>query len=250
LMHTLGVRTGELHCALAMRSNDAAFNPETTSAEGLQGWTRKVSDEAQRSLDLLERRSAELPQSARDFSAAVLARKTEVLQRIEALVAAGDGWRRCRYHGDYHLGNVLLHQNDFVLIDFEGEPARSIAERRHKHTPLRDVAGMLRSFSYAKSTALKRGAQDGEIDPRRVSQADEWERLVRAAFLRGYAETVSGAELFPSFEAARTVIELFEYEKALYELRYELANRPSWASIPLHGLIELLGRVAPSPAVE
>jgi maltose alpha-D-glucosyltransferase/alpha-amylase len=248
LMHTLGVRTGELHSALALRSNDRDFSPETASAEDLQGWTRTVRDEAQLSLDLLARSSAELPVQARDLAATVLTRRALVLQRIESLVAAGDGWRRCRYHGDYHLGNVLIHLNDFVLIDFEGEPARSIAERRRKHTPLRDVAGMLRSFNYAKSTALERGAEQTDIDPRLVARADEWERQVREAFLRGYAEAVSGAELFPSFEAARTVIELFEYEKALYELRYELANRPSWAGIPLHGLIELLDRAGPSPA--
>jgi len=248
LMHTLGVRTGELHRAFALRSDDAAFNPEAASVEDLQGWTRTVRDEAQLSLDQLARRSAELPEPARALAANVLTRRALVLQRIESLVAAGDGWRRCRYHGDYHLGNVLIHQNDFVLIDFEGEPARSIAERRRKHTPLRDVAGMLRSFSYAKSTALERGAEQSEIDPRLVTQADEWERQVREAFLRGYADTVSGAELFPSIDAARTVIELFEYEKALYELRYELANRPSWAGIPLHGLIELLERVGSSPA--
>jgi maltose alpha-D-glucosyltransferase/alpha-amylase len=248
LMHTLGVRTGELHSALALRSNDRAFSTETASAEDLQGWTRTVRDEAQLSLDLLVRSSAELPVQARDLAATVLTRRALVLQRIESLVAAGDGWRRCRYHGDYHLGNVLIHLNDFVLIDFEGEPARSIAERRRKHTPLRDVAGMLRSFNYAKSTALERGAEQTDIDPRLVVRADEWERQVREAFLRGYAEAVSGAELFPSFEAARTVIELFEYEKALYELRYELANRPSWAGIPLHGLIELLDRAGPSPA--
>ena len=248
LMHTLGVRTGELHRALALPSNDAAFNPEPASVDDLQSWTRTVRDEAQLSFDLLARSSAKLPVQAHDLAANVLARRALVLQRIESLVAAGDGWRRCRFHGDYHLGNVLIHQNDFVLIDFEGEPARSIAERRRKHTPLRDVAGMLRSFSYAKSTALERGMDHGDIDPRLVVHADAWERAVRKAFLGGYAEAVSTAALFPSFEAARTLIELFEYEKAFYELRYELANRPSWANIPLHGLIELLERAQPGPA--
>ncbi len=145
---------------------------------------------------------------------------------------------KIRYHGDYHLGQVLLSKNDFVIIDFEGEPARPLAQRRQKHSPLRDVAGMLRSFNYARHAALLHATEhQPESQATLEPQTQKWEKQVREAFLRAYAKHVSGSPLYGSFDAARPLLELFELEKAFYELRYELNHRPDWVVVPLRGIL-------------
>jgi maltose alpha-D-glucosyltransferase/alpha-amylase len=144
---------------------------------------------------------------------------------------------KSRYHGDYHLGQVLVKDNDFVIIDFEGEPARSFAERRAKSSPLRDVAGMLRSFNYARWSALRRAAQSAEEAARLAAPAIAWEQATRAAFLSGYADAAAAPDGAP---IDAELLALFELEKALYELRYELNNRTDWAQVPLHGVLALI----------
>ena len=144
---------------------------------------------------------------------------------------------RSRYHGDYHLGQVLLSKNDFVITDFEGEPGRSFAERRRKHSALRDVAGMLRSFNYASWAALKQVVRVPDDVPLLAPIALEWERQARAAFLGSYGKRVGEAR--PGARLSLELIRLFEIEKALYELRYELHHRPDWVLIPLQGLTDL-----------
>jgi maltose alpha-D-glucosyltransferase/alpha-amylase len=148
-----------------------------------------------------------------------------------------------RIHGDYHLGQVLVTRNDFVIIDFEGEPARSIEERRAKQSPLRDVAGMLRSFNYARWSALRRAAQNAGELARLDAEARDWERETRAAFLDGYAAALA-PEAGP---VDPQLLRLFEIEKAFYELRYELGNRVDWVPVPLQGILALLGRHGPTP---
>ncbi len=137
-----------------------------------------------------------------------------------------------RVHGDYHLGQVLwTRAGDWVVIDFEGEPARPLAERRRRSSPLRDVAGMLRSFAYApRATALLRG----------VEAPEEWEWSCRAAFLDGWRSTVDPRVLPASESGFDRLLELFELQRLLYELRYELGNRPDWVSIPVDGIERLL----------
>jgi maltose alpha-D-glucosyltransferase/alpha-amylase len=147
---------------------------------------------------------------------------------------------KIRHHGDYHLGQVLIRDNDFVIIDFEGEPARPFNERRQKHSPLRDVAGMLRSFSYVAAAALERVPAEGPERERLAAFAAAWESVARRAFLTGYRDTVAASTLLPDFDAAAPLLRLFELEKALYELRYEIENRPTWIEIPLRGLAELV----------
>jgi maltose alpha-D-glucosyltransferase/alpha-amylase len=144
------------------------------------------------------------------------------------LTQVGSAGRTIRNHGDYHLGQVLLADDRWVILDFEGEPARSAQERRAKRSPLRDVAGMLRSFSYAKWSATK------------GSDLDEWEREARRAFLATYAAATRGSGLFESFDDVAGLMKLFELEKVLYELRYELGNRPDWVQVPLSGLLAML----------
>jgi maltose alpha-D-glucosyltransferase/alpha-amylase len=155
-------------------------------------------------------------------------RKAEVLALIDSCAAPRGRALRIRHHGDYHLGQVLLANNDWYIIDFEGEPSRPLAESRRRTSPLRDVAGMLRSFSYAKWSATK------------GNDLDEWERETRRAFLEAYAAAAKDGGLFDSFEDVAGLLRLFELEKVLYELRYELGNRPDWVQVPLSGLLAML----------
>jgi maltose alpha-D-glucosyltransferase/alpha-amylase len=159
-----------------------------------------------------------------------------LISRIESCDAPEGPSLKIRHHGDYHLGQVLVSNNDFVIIDFEGEPNRPLEEGRAKRSPLRDVAGMLRSFDYAKWSAMKRAAQaEGGAD-KLLAELDSWERAVRETFLRAYATAMEDSGLFASFDDVHGLLELAELEKLLYEVRYEAANRPDWLHIPLAGL--------------
>ncbi|MGA7984512.1 MAG: phosphotransferase, partial [Burkholderiales bacterium] len=210
-------------------------------ADDLAQWKKRVREEAAATFELLERRRSQFPVPARDEMQTLLERRQRLLARIDACPAPGRGAAKIRYHGDYHLGQVLLDKNDFVIIDFEGEPARPLAERRIKHSPLRDVAGMLRSFNYAQWTALRHAAQAHGDDARLESLARAWEAEVRRTFLAAYYEAARGGGLHEWFDDVRGLLELFELEKALYELRYEINNRPGWVRTPLLGILALAG---------
>jgi len=239
LMQTLGARTGELHCALATPTGDAAFDPEPVTERDFAQWKAGIRAEAVKTLDLLATRRGQLTSPARDDAAELLEMRERLLRRIEGYRLPKDATRKTRFHGDYHLGQVLLQKLDFVITDFEGEPARSMEERRAKHSPLKDVAGMLRSFNYARCTALRQ-ALEGHDDYERLAPfAEDWEARVRRSFLGAYAQAVHGSGLYASFDDLQEVLEMFELEKALYELRYELGNRPGWVDIPLEGILAL-----------
>jgi maltose alpha-D-glucosyltransferase/alpha-amylase len=221
IMQTLAVRTGELHRAFAIRTGDPAFEPEPLTSADVDAWKAKVREEATDTLSLLEHVEKARP---------LVARRGEIFALLDACAAPKGPALKTRHHGDYHLGQVLIANNDFVIIDFEGEPSRPLPETRRKHSPLRDVAGMLRSFSYAKWTARQRAeAKDS-------TALDAWEEEVRAAFLKAYAETTK-----VSLDDVGGLIRLAELEKVLYELRYEVNNRPNWVHVPLSGLLGLLG---------
>jgi len=231
LAQTLGTRTAELHRALAMRSGDPAFEPEPFGAQEVAQWKQRVHEEAAATFARLEK-------SQLDAVRPLLGARDKVLRRIEACRVPAAPSIKARHHGDYHLGQVLLVNNDFVIIDFEGEPSRPLAEARRKQSPLRDVAGMLRSFSYAKGAALMRATTEpgGE---RHAPALAAWETAARQAFLTAYAAAAGAGGLYESFDDVRGLLELAEIEKLLYELRYELDNRPSWLHIPLQGLAAL-----------
>jgi trehalose synthase-fused probable maltokinase len=162
-------------------------------------------------------------------------RGEEVRERLRMLTNLGAAGRVIRHHGDFHLGQTLWAGDDWVILDFEGEPARSLAERRRKRSPLRDVAGMLRSFAYAASAAQPlRG-----IDP-----PSDWEERAREQFLEGYRETVDQS-LVPSGASMDKLLRVFELEKAVYELRYEINNRPAWVRIPVAGITRMLEEEVP-----
>jgi maltose alpha-D-glucosyltransferase/alpha-amylase len=207
-----------------------------------------VRADALRHLESLARYVAELPEAVRLDADRVLGLHTEINDRIAAALSQeGLEAIKTRYHGDYHLAQVLVFENDFIIIDFEGEPARPLEERRAKHSALRDVAGMLRSFNYAAYATLFRITAERPGDFAMLEPAARsWKRLASQAFLEGYLDVVQGTPAYPADpEQARSFLDLFILEKALYELGYELANRPDWVRIPLKGILALLGQEEP-----
>ncbi|TWD86148.1 maltokinase [Variovorax beijingensis] len=237
LMATLGRRTAELHKALALRTGAAAFDPEPLLDSDIARYAEQARADAAATLALLRERLAQLPTPAQPDAQALLAMEDALQGAIAARRPQAQGGIKSRYHGDFHLGQVLLRDNDFVIIDFEGEPARSFDERRAKGSPLRDVAGMLRSFNYARWAALRRVAQSVEEATYLGPPAAAWEQSARQAFLDGYMEAGAGEQ---AIRIDADLLALFETEKALYELRYELNNRIDWAQVPLNGVLALL----------
>ncbi len=242
LLHTLGRRTGELHRALAQYTGDPAFDPELIQTADLDNWCTTVLAQAQATLQRLERDVERLAEEARTAAEQLIAARQGLLECIQHNAPTRFTGLKTRLHGDYHLGQVLVVENDFIIIDFEGEPARPLIERRQKHSPLKDVAGMLRSFSYALHTALQHVTAERPADRERLAPfAQDWERRAATAFLAGYAEGRQDADIHPEpIETAIPLITLFIIEKVLYELHYELDNRPDWVGIPLAGLHALL----------
>jgi maltose alpha-D-glucosyltransferase/alpha-amylase len=246
LVHTLGLRTGELHEAFAAPTENPAFAPEPASSKEVEGWKKGIVKELGRTLKLLERRRERLPEAVQAEVDRLLELREAAEERINSFSTDEVEVVKTRHHGDYHLGQVLVVSNDFQIIDFEGEPARPLEERRAKHSPLRDVAGMLRSFNYAAESAIM------DVGAGRADQIEEleewvrlWERNVREAFLEGYAEGAREASSYPEDEEhARQLIDLFTLEKALYEIRYELDNRPDWVGIPVKGVLDLIDEAA------
>jgi maltose alpha-D-glucosyltransferase/alpha-amylase len=238
LVRVLAVRTAELHRALATRSTEAAFDPQPVTRADIDAYRERANEEAKNALEALKSHLTELAQADRDKAAAVLAQRDRIMERIETCAAGEPRGMKIRIHGDYHLGQVLLTRNDFVIIDFEGEPGHGLEQRRAKQSPLRDVAGMLRSFSYVEHSALRVVAHDEVEYAKLAPLARAWTQEVRSAFLAAYDASARGASLYGALSPGSGLLGLFELEKALYELRYELGNRPSWAGIPLQGILE------------
>ena len=239
--NTLGRRTAELHLALASATDDPAFAPEPLTAGDVQALLVDLRQHASRVFDVLKERLPYLPEELVEIAAAVLCRRTRILDHFEALRPQTFQAWRTRVHGDYHLGQVLKVKTDFVILDFEGEPARPLAERRAKQCPLKDVAGMLRSFSYAAYSSLINYTTRHPEDIHSLEPwARLWERCVSTEFLRAYRETAQGAEFLPvDGSDFRKVLDVFLVDKALYEVLYELNARPAWVRIPLMGIISL-----------
>jgi trehalose synthase-fused probable maltokinase len=226
-LRRLGEVTGRMHTVLGSDPADPNFCPEQTSAESLGLLTATVDEE-------IERVFLSLPEDAQDLDP-IRGRGEEVRERLRLLTNIGGTGRVIRVHGDFHLGQTLWDGKDWVILDFEGEPARSLPERRRKRSPLRDVAGMLGSFGYAASAA--------EVLRDTPAPAD-WEERAREEFLEGYRATVDRS-LVPSGAAMDKLLKVFELEKAVYELRYELNNRPDWVRIPVLGIARMLEEEVP-----
>jgi maltose alpha-D-glucosyltransferase/alpha-amylase len=240
LMKTLAIRTAELHVALSRPTSDPAFAPEPITAADVASWRTRALEEAENTLALLSEQISRLPPETAADAESLLKRRALLLRRLETSTATIPRSIRTRRHGDYHLGQVLVRRNDFVIVDFEGEPGRTLTERRSKHSPLTDVAGMLRSFAYARRAALQRHAQVVTEQAERMEPLlEKWEQQTRETFITAYDEVARAGGLYESLQQMRPLLELFEIEKALYEVRYEIGNRPDWASIPLRSLIGL-----------
>jgi trehalose synthase-fused probable maltokinase len=248
-LRTLGTVTGELHVALATADTPPTFRPEPISEADVTGWGEQVAVETEAMLAEAARRLDTLSDPARERVAALVEHwPTLAGHRPDLSPLARDGCQKIRIHGDYHLGQVLRTRTGYVVIDFEGEPARPLAERRAKGSPLRDVAGMLRSFDYAVQTVLA-GRDTGERSAL-APWLEAWERQARGVFWRGYLEAAerSPAPLLPAAGArVEQVTAVFELGKAAYELRYELSHRPAWAGIPAAGIARILGDMADRP---
>ena len=240
LMHTLGERTAELHVALSMRTGDKAFDPVPMTEADVTAWRDRATAEAKTSLDLLSARLSQLPAATQDDAKRLLAKAAAVSERIQACSSEGQQGVKTRFHGDYHLGQVLVSRNDFLIIDFEGEPARSFEERRAPSSPLRDVAGMVRSFNYARWTALRRSAQSADELAKLEPLARDWEAKTRTAFLTAYMDRMAMEGVTQALDSRSGLFALFELEKAMYELRYELNNRADWVQVPLQGILSLI----------
>ncbi|HWK25254.1 MAG TPA: phosphotransferase [Solirubrobacter sp.] len=221
-LQALGGVIGELHTVLGSDSSDPAFAPDEPSMEALPILSADVDEQ-------IERAFLDLPET--EATAPIRGRGQDVREKVAALSHISAGGKVIRTHGDLHLGQTMLGDRGWIVLDFEGEPARPLPQRRLKRSPLRDVAGMLRSFSYVTAGArLLRG----------VEAPADWEARARERFLEGYYDTVDGSLLPPGRQAIDQLLAVFELEKAVYELRYELNNRPDWVAIPVDGIVRLL----------
>jgi trehalose synthase-fused probable maltokinase len=249
----LGAVTRALHAALASDDDDPNFAAEALQPEALDRWAHRTQQSVRDALSLLERQvtSASFPKDHVAEAQALVKRRDHYLGWINEIAdqLGDDLGMRTRTHGDYHLGQVLrARSGEFMVIDFEGEPARALAERREKTSPLRDVAGMLRSIAYAAATLAMTVGRGAAPHVREV-RAARWERDVRSAFLSSYfAPGEEDEAILPdSLANATQLVTLFETEKAFYELSYELNNRPAWVWIPMRGISKLFVASRGSP---
>jgi maltose alpha-D-glucosyltransferase / alpha-amylase len=236
----LGQRTAELHMALASPTDDPAFAPQPLTIDDCESLSARLRRNAENVFRMLEQTSVTLGTAERAVRE-LLAVGPGLVDQFSSVLAIDPQCMKTRVHGDYHLGQVLCQGDDFVILDFEGEPARSLAERRAKDSPLRDVAGMLRSFGYAAYAALFQLTERAPDEFRRLEPiAKAWQQAAISEYLRGYFELTRGASFLPPSQAAlKPLLDFFIVEKALYELQYELNNRPAWLPIPLAGILEI-----------
>ena len=242
----LGLRLAELHAILARPSDDPAFAPVVATEADRAAWAAGVMAQLDPALDLLGKR-ADWPQAEAELAAGLIARRDALREAVHRLAAAADGTLKTRLHGDFHLGQVLVAQGDAVIVDFEGEPARPLEERRAKGSPLRDVAGLLRSLDYAAAVAIANessAAATAAPTGRRAALLRRWRKEAAEAFLTAYRAAAAAAPRpWVPAESEAALLDLFLVEKAAYEVRYEAANRPHWIGVPLRGLAALADRL-------
>jgi maltose alpha-D-glucosyltransferase/alpha-amylase len=239
----LAERTAQLHRALAKPTDDPAMKPEPLTDLHRRAMYHSIAGQVDQKFQLLRERLNILPEDTRASALAVLERQGETARCARSILDHKIEAMRIRCHGDYHLGQVLYTGKDFVIIDFEGEPARLLGQRRIKHTPLRDVAGMLRSFHYAAHAhMIGSGASIRSEDAARLKEwARLWYACSGAVFLKSYLELTADASFLPhSREQLKILLDIAMLEKVIYELGYEMNNRPDWVRIPLEGILQLL----------
>ncbi len=237
----LGQRTGELHRALASDAEDPAFAPEPFNAMAQRSVVQSMRASARQAFGLLRKKLEDLPQKFRGEAEEVLAAETQILAQERRLLEQRSPAHKIRIHGDFHLGQALYTGRDFVFLDFEGEPARPLSERKLKRSPLRDVAGMMRSFQYAAYSALWQRAVRPEDVPFLEKWADVWYREISSAYLQSYLNATADALFLPRDERdLQVALETYLLDKAVYEVGYELNHRPDWVVIPIRGIKHIL----------
>jgi maltose alpha-D-glucosyltransferase/alpha-amylase len=241
----IGRRLAEMHAALAKPSDDAAFAPEAATPKDVAHWVAGTAASLEAALDALSRREAWENAETALLAQSLLERRQPLLDALHQLRTAEGAALKTRVHGDFHLGQVLVVQGDAVIVDFEGEPARSLTERRAKTSPMKDVAGLLRSFDYAAAMLPMESAMaDMPAPERRQAALDAWQQAATAAFLNAYRAVAEG-QPHPWLRASgeQDIMNIFLLEKVAYEIGYEIANRPGWLSVPLRGLDRLARRL-------
>ncbi len=244
-MQQIGKRTAELQLALGSGA-EPDFAPEPIRADDLQGWTEALAHDADRQFELLARRRSDLPEPVRIAAEALLDHRSEALARIRGLLPETVDAPKARHHGDFHLGQILIVKDDVFVLDFEGEPRRSLQERRRKMPAARDTAGLIRSIDYATTAALGRVIPVSTEDYARLERAlEHWRERSTEAFLAAYRGVTGVAALWPEQETVGDrLLEFFKLEKLVYEIGYELTNRPDWVRVPLAAASRIL---FPSP---
>jgi maltose alpha-D-glucosyltransferase / alpha-amylase len=249
----LGRRTAEMHLALATPTDDVAFAAEAMTSTDLNSDARRIDQQITSTLEALKLKLPTLKDLTADDAGLLLSRRIDLFARAHAITTSSPAGQRIRIHGDYHLGQTLRtaaddtasSTGDFVLLDFEGEPARPLSERRQKQSPLKDVAGMIRSFSYAAYSGLNEylaahEPPSGSSNENLAAWAALWQNSASSEFLRAYRQAIAvNPVLLPPPQQAQALLRAYLLEKALYELLYELNNRPAWLRIPLAGILTL-----------
>jgi maltose alpha-D-glucosyltransferase/alpha-amylase len=241
----LGERTAAMHLTLASETDDPCFIPEPVTPHYARGVFQSMRNQAVRNLRLLRRQLKALEPATVPLAERVLGMEADIIARFRPLFERRFAARRIRIHGDYHLGQVLWTGKDFVIIDFEGEPAIPLSERQIKRSPLRDIAGMIRSFHYASHAGLARQVERGSVPPENLPHflpwAQLWYQTISAGFLRGYLKAAEGSAVLSGMaDELQVSLQGYLLNKAMYELGYELNNRPAWVRIPLEGILQIM----------
>jgi maltose alpha-D-glucosyltransferase/alpha-amylase len=241
-MSQIGRRVAEMHLALAANSNLEAFAPEPTGPTDVQRWIEDLLTGSARVFELLKQRRDTIRETDRPLADRLLAQRETLHERLNALLPPGMDGFKIRHHGDLHLGQILIVKDDVSIIDFEGEPRRTLEERRRKAPAARDVAGLMRSIDYSATAALERALKITSDENGKLAAAlADWRDRASAAFVAAYREGVADAGLWPSDrDDAERVLNFFLLEKAFYEIEYELAHRPDWVRVPLTGVLRIL----------
>jgi maltose alpha-D-glucosyltransferase / alpha-amylase len=241
-MRQIGRRTAEMHRAFACSPDTPGFEPEPIGPDDVARWTDAGLARARTVFDLLRHHREELAEPAPQLAQSLLDHHNAIVRHIESGWNAHYDGLKIRHHGDFHLGQVLIAKDDAYILDFEGEPRRTLEERRAKAPPARDVAGFLRSIDYAAYAALDRAPDLGAEERAAVGQKLRgWVERLSDAYWESYRETIGETRLWPADQnQTRALLDLFLFEKVLYEIEYELTNRPSWSHIPLEATLRLL----------
>jgi maltose alpha-D-glucosyltransferase/alpha-amylase len=249
-MHQVGRRVAEMQLALASRDDVPDFKPQPISRLDIKEWTEEVLRRTQRAVAKLARHRLPKESADRALIDDILSHQPSLASYLQGLLPDRLEAMKIRHHGDFHLGQMLIVKDDVVILDFEGEPRRSLAERRRKMPAARDLAGLIRSIDYSAAAALERALKSAPDEQGKIARGlDEWRERSVAAVLAAYREFMVDRRLWPAeIGDAERLLELFLLEKASYEIEYELAHRPDWLRVPLAGMQRLLSRLPRRPA--